>query len=297
MTDLTLGLAIVGAAAVAAVVLYNRRQERSARKRLEQAFAAGPADALLPDPHERREPKLENSGTEPELHTLAPHAVRAPSPNSAVPDPRVDYVMRLSVAETAATELREGWRDIAARFSRRALLVHSPSGGWLAGLQLVSRAGVVPEPELIEFRSAIETLAARLGGSASGPEMREALQGARELDSACVEADIQVALHVVGVAPEQVFRGEPFQATPRADGVTLTLDVARTPDPARSYDAMARAGRDLAAAQGGRLIDDEGRELDERALARIRVQLEAIRELLAGRGIEPGSALALRLFS
>lgn len=285
MTDLTLGLAIVGAAAVAAVALYNRRQERSARKRLEQAFAARPADALLPDPQERREPKLEAAHRGPE-----------PAPG-AVPDARVDYVMRLSLAETAATELREQWRDIAARFSRRALLVHSPSGGWLAGLQLVSRAGVVPEPELIEFRSAIETLAARLGGSASGPEMREALQAARELDSACVEADIQVALHVVGVAPDQTFRGEPFQATPRGDGVTLTLDVARTPDPARSYDAMARAGRDLAAAQGGRLIDDEGRELDERALARIRVQLEAIRELLAGRGIEPGSALALRLFS
>lgn len=285
MTDLTLGLAIVGAAAVAAVVLYNRRQERSARKRLEQGFAVGPADALLPDPQERREPKLQASHRVPEPGT------------GAAPDPRVDYVMRLSLAETAATELGERWRDIAARFSRRALLVHSPSGGWLAGLQLVSRAGVVPEPELIEFRSAIETLAARLGGSASGPEMREALQAARQLDSACAEADIQVALHVVGVSPDQVFRGEPFQASPRADGVTLTLDVARTPDPARSYDAMARAGRNLAAEQGGRLIDDEGRELDERALARIRVQLEAVRELLAGRGIEPGSALALRLFS
>jgi len=267
------------------VILYNRRQERTVRRQAEEAFGPVRPDVLAPDPHGRREPKLEPAYRTPE-----------PTPGAA-PDPRVDYVMRLSLPETAATELGEGWQEIAARFSRRALLFHPASGGWLAGLQLVSRAGVVPEPELIEFRSAIETLAARLGGSTSGPEMREALQAARALDGACVEADIQVALHVVGVAPDHEFRGQPFQATPRRDGVTLTLDVARTPEPARSYEAMARAGRDLAAAQGGRLVDDEGRELDDRALARVGVQLEAVRELLAGRGIEPGSALALRLFS
>ena len=285
MTDLTLGLAIIGAVAVAGVILYNRRQERVVRRQAEEAFGEAHPDVLLSDPHGRREPKLE-----------AGHRVPEATPGAA-PDPRIDYVMRLSLPETAATEFGEGWQEIAARFSRRALLFHSPSSGWLAGLQLVSRAGVVPEPELIEFRSAIETLAARLGGSASAPEMREALRAAHELDSACVEADIQVALHVVGVAPDQEFHGQPFQAAPRRDGVTLTLDVARTPEPARSYDAMARAGRDLAAAQGGRLVDDQGRELDEQALARVRVQLEAVRQLLAGRGIEPGSALALRLFS
>ena len=127
--------------------------------------------------------------------------------------------------------------------------------------------------------------------------MREALQAARDLDGACAEADIQVALHVIGVPPQQDFGGQPFQAAPREDGVTLMLDVARTAEPERSYDAMARAGQALARAHGGRLVDDAGRELDERALATIRAQLEIVRGLLAGRGIEPGSPLALRLFS
>ena len=68
----------------------------------------------------------------------------------------------------------------------------------VTAFQLVSRAGVVPEPELIEFRSAVENLAATLGARVSAPGMREALQAARELDGACAEADIQVALHVVG---------------------------------------------------------------------------------------------------
>ena len=90
---------------------------------------------------------------------------------------------------------------------------------------------------------------------------------------------------------------QPFQATPRDDGVTLTLDVARTPEPARSYEAMARAGRQLAQSHGGRLVDDEGRELDERALAAIGRELESVRQRLAGCGIEAGSPLALRVFS
>jgi hypothetical protein len=141
-------------------------------------------------------------------------------------------------------------------------------------------------------------MAAALGARVSAPEMRGALDAARELDRVCADADIQVALHVLGIgaAPAR-FDGAAFQATPRADGVTLTLDVARTPNPGSSYEAMARAGRELARSRGGRMVDDTGRELDERALAAIGAQLEAVRQALAGRGIETGSPLAARLFS
>ncbi|HET7198013.1 MAG TPA: cell division protein ZipA C-terminal FtsZ-binding domain-containing protein, partial [Burkholderiales bacterium] len=282
--------------AVAGVLVYNRLQERSARRRAERAFGAPHSDVLMGDG--RREPTL---GTEPELQRRAAHGVRAPSPNSApnpaAPDPRIDYIVELSIPEGASTGLAVGWRGVAQRFGRRALLSRAEAGRWHAALQLVSRSGVVAEAELVEFRSAIETLSAQLRGSAAAPGMREALHAARELDGACAEADIQVALHVVGVPPQQDFAGQPFQAAPRVDGVTLTLDVPRTADPERGYDAMARAGLALARAQGGRLVDDQGHELDERALAAIRAQLELVRKLLAGRGIEPGGPLALRLFS
>ena len=283
MTDLTLGLLVAGGVAVAGVLIYNRWQERSARTRAERAFASGHADVLMSDG--RREP------------TLEPIHRPAEPPRGSAPDARVDYIVEIALPASAQALLAETWQPIAQRFAHRALLFQPAADRCQAAFQLVSRAGVVPEPELIEFRSAVEHLAATLGGRVSAPGMREALQAARELDRACAEADIQVALHVVGVAPRQDFGDPPFQAAPRADGVTLTLDVPRTPEPERSYDAMARAGQALAREQGGRLVDDEGRELDERALATIRAQLVLVRRLLAGRGIEPGSPLALRLFS
>ena len=60
---------------------------------------------------------------------------------------------------------------------------------------------------------------------------------------------------------------------------------------------MARAGRSLAEAHNARLVDDRDNPLDERSLAAIGAQLEAVRQMLAARGIETGSPLALRLFS
>jgi hypothetical protein len=129
--------------------------------------------------------------------------------------------------------------------------------------------------------------------------MRPALEAARELDRACADADIQIAFHLVGISSQQnqPLADQSFQVTPREDGLTFTLDVARTLEPGRSYEAMARAGRQLAATRGGRLVDDNGNALDEHALATIGAQLEAVRQELAGHGIEPGTPLALRLFS
>ena len=56
---------------------------------------------------------------------------------------------------------------------------------------------------------------------------------------------------------------------------------------------MVEAARRL----GGRVVDDNGNSLDERALSAIGVEVESLRNRLAEIGIEPGSPLALRLFS
>jgi len=281
MSDLVLGLLVLGACLFAGVLVYNRVQERSAQRAAERAFLSRHADSLLEETPRR----------EPVLGRASPIA-------EALPDDRVDYVIDLKLERPLVAALvLEAWRPIEQRFARRVLLGTSDGALWRAGLQLVSRAGIVSEAELIEFRSGVETLGAKLEATLSAPEMRHALEAARELDRTCADSDIQVALHVIGgnISPE--LGEQPFQVVRREDGVTLMLDVAHTPDLGRSYEAMARAGRSLAAAHGGRLVDDRGNALDERSLAAIGAQLEAVRQALAGRGIETGSPLAQRLFS
>jgi hypothetical protein len=276
MTDLQLGLLIIGAVAVAGVLVYNRVQERATRRDAQRAFGSQHADVLLDEASARREPTIE---------ALVQRRL----------EPGLDYVIELEGA--SAERLGAEWAALERRFAPRAMLADSSPGRVEAALQMVSRAGVVSEAELLEFRALVESMAAAHGASVSAPEMRQVLEAAQEFDRACVEVDIQIALHVLGVPQEDLPLGAPFQAAARADGVTLLLDVPRTREVEKSYEAMVRTARDLAAAHGGRLVDDNGKALDERALATIRAELEAVRGRLAELGIEPGSPLALRVFS
>ncbi|HWA36633.1 MAG TPA: cell division protein ZipA C-terminal FtsZ-binding domain-containing protein [Burkholderiales bacterium] len=300
MTDLQLGLLVLGAVAVVGVVLYNRLQERAVRREAERAFASRHSDVLLGGEAEPR------AGTVRELSG-------ATVPAGAMPDPRLDYVLtlRIPVGLPAAAAL-ESWHPIEQRFGRRVLLAGSDGSGWRpvahgelgtfaslrAGLQMVSRGGVVSDAELIEFRTEVETLASRVRAECSAPEMRAALESARELDRFCADADIQVALHVVGEGIEVPADPEAaYQVSAQEKGVTFLLDMPRTEDPARAFEGMTRAARQLAGRSGGRLVDDRDQPLDERALAAIGAELEAVRRRLSERGLEPGSMVALRLFS
>jgi len=340
MSELQLGLLIVGALAVVGVIFYNRRQERAIRRKAEQAFGSRHADVLLAaDGLPRREPSLVAS---PTPRDDVPSVVA----EEDLPDDRLDYVIELSAASPVpAVVILEQWTSLERRFARRALLAwQDPDGSWRratpgasggrtrcrAALQLVSRGGVAGEAELVEFRSEIETLAARTGATASAPEMRHALEAARALDRACVDADIQVAFHVVradaaafaaddvlrvleaqGVASEDSGRWTRYDASGRAlygvtadvdsaggvSRLTITMDVPRTPELRRSYESMVLLARGLGSTLGGTLQDDNGQILDERALSAIGAQLDPVRQDLERQGFSPGGVLALRLFS
>jgi hypothetical protein len=285
MTDLQFGLVVIGVVAVVGVFAYNRFQEGSARREAEKAFGSRHADVLLDGKETTSPPPQE-----------APRSRGGSLPAEAAPDPRVDYIIRL---EGGSRPSRDEWAPLERRFARRALVGEADGDAWIAALQLVNRSGVTSEVELIEFRSGIETLAVKLGASVSAPEMREALHAAGELDGLCADADIQVALHVDGASAPQndLHAGQPYQITSQGTRVTFTLDVPRVREVGRSYEAMSRAALQLAASAGGQLVDDNGKPVDERTLAAIGAQLDAVSRGLAQAGIEPGSPLALRLFS
>lgn len=331
MSELQLGLVVIGALIVIAVFVYNRMQERSARRGAERAFGSSHADILMGT----QDPKDDAAVRPAEVRHRAPgHEV-----SGEIPDPRLDYVMELRSADASvAREFREQWAGIARRLRERALLGVMPDGTLLAGLQLVSRAGVTGEADLIEFRSEVEALAARLSLQVNAPEMKAALEAARAQDAFCADRDIQVALHVVARMQDGFDRatvlaiGERLGMVVEAEGrlassdsgqrllfqvmdrsgarldatrptaaallaLSLTMDVPRTPETRRSFEAMARAATALGAELDGAIVDDNGAALDERALAAIGAQLDQVRAELDARGIPPGGALALRVFS
>jgi hypothetical protein len=328
MSELQIGLLAIGVLVVAGVLAYNRVQERGARRGAEQAFRSSHPDVLLDQPGGRREPTI----------AAAPRPAPAAEPAGAPqPDTRIDYVIGLGFPQPVALPaLLDAWRAIERRHARRALLSRNTEGtGWQAALQLVSRDGPVGEGDLIEFRAAIDALAAAHGGTVSAPEMRAAVEAARELDGFCTDADVQVVLHVTGgpfpgtkiraaaeaggLALESDGRfalrdeeqrllytlgardGAPFSAETMRDAapsdLTLALEVCRAPDTARTFQSMTRLARQLSSLLGGQVVDDNGNTLDERGMAAIAQQLDAVRAQLEERGIRPGSPAALRVFS
>jgi hypothetical protein len=266
-----------------------------------------------------------------------PRAV--PAQGAALPDPRVDYVVELAYSTPVSPAvLLQQWKSNEHRYASQVILAGSgPGSGWRrlsaddpdaieslrAALQLVTREGAVSDAELIEFRAAVETLAAATGGTVSAPEIRPAAEAARALDEFCADSDIQVVVHVVsasgslaeaGVRNLAEASGMTLEAdgrltlrdaegrllyglSPREGGVSLMLDVPRVPEFARTFRSMGRFAQELAAALGGTLVDDNQNPLNERSLEAIATQLDSVSGQFDAKGIAAGSASALRLFS
>jgi len=94
--------------------------------------------------------------------------------------------------------------------------------------------------------------------------------------------------------------GVPFEAKSlkalRSEGVTLLLDVPRVGDGRQVFRRMTELARHFAASLDGTVVDDKRTPLTEAGLDKISRQVESIQQALKGRGIVPGSPVALRLF-
>ena len=334
MSELQLGLLAIGVVLVVGVFAYNRRQESVARRTAEASVRSTHPDVLLePEPAPRSPQAVPEKPAHP-----APRVV-ASTQEGALPDPRVDYVVELTYASPVApAALLQHWKSNEHRYASQVILAGAGAAhGWRrlsaddpdpieslqVAMQLVTRDGAVSDAELIEFRAAVETLAAATGGTVSAPEIRPAADAARELDEFCADSDIQVVVHVVsdsGALAEAGVRnlaeasGMTLEAdgrftlrdaegrllyglSPREGGVSLMLDVPRVPEFPRTFRSMGRFAQELAAALGGNLVDDNQNPLNERSLEAIGAQLDSVSGQFDAKGIAAGSASALRLFS
>jgi FtsZ-interacting cell division protein ZipA len=237
MSEFQTSLLLIGALVVVGVIAYNKWQEHRAGKATDEVFRSSHPDVLIGEEAGSRSllaeeaPRIEPGNAPPQPQTeLRPAAVPFASPS---PDPCIDYVVELGGAHPIpVVAVRDLWSGVEHRFSRRAAIAGLFEGEWgplpqggacdqvRAALQMVSRKGVVSHAELLEFRSEVETLAAKLGVPVNAPEMKEALEGAQRLDRICAAADIQIAFHVVA-PPGAPFSGTKLRAAAEAAGLAL----------------------------------------------------------------------------
>lgn len=83
----------------------------------------------------------------------------------------------------------------------------------------------------------------------------------------------------------------------KTHGITFLIDVPRTLNAARAFDAMVGAARDFASVLEGTLVDDNRAPLSDAAIARIRAQMCELLARMEHAHMPAGSARALRLFS
>ena len=351
MSELQVGLVVVGAAVVAAVFLYNKWQERRYQREAEAGFASQREDVLMRSGGGAgHETPLTPGSARFDLVSFQAQQEGAGNSIAGLSE-FLDFIVPIETPEevsgavliaAAAAALErcskaiswEGFDEAAA--SWESLDPDRSYSRLRSGMQLVDRRGVVDEEELGAFGAAIETAAAAVGALATVPDPASALAKARELDRFCGEIDIRIAVHIVsdaaplagtqlaGIAKAAGFRlDEPdgkfrlpdeagriicalanFEPTPlnidglsalSTRGVTLELDVPRVPRGA--FTRFRQSAQMFARELKARVVDDNREPVGPAAFDAIGAQLQAVHASMEARGIAPGGALALRLFS
>ena len=361
MSDLQLALMALGGVVILAVVAFNTWQERKARGKAEKAFRGTAGDALFDEPAQRREPTLGSMPPPSDIveaaeqtPAVAPARVQAedleaPGGPSAEISAKVDTV---AVVLADGPIRREQVDALVASLRTHTTPVHvegivdeqwhpiesSPRQSWRElrfALQLASRAGPVGEEEIERFNRAIAEFAASVSAVSQRESPAEAAARARELDRFCAEADIEVAINVIGQfgasfpAPrvrqlalehglsqtasdelvsfaadgsrEFVVRRfeDPAHKAPPGNypGLTFALDLPQVADPAATLDEMVQAARSFAGHLAGQVVDDNRKPLSDAGIASIRRSLDRIMRDMETHGVPAGSALSRRLFS
>lgn len=359
MSDLQLALAAGGVVFILGVVAYNFWQERGARKRAEQAFGQRPPDVLF---EERREPVM---GTMPVAgeagHEEAapdiparepaqpPEELEAPGGPAAQISSRIDTVAVILADDPVMLEQLDPLTEALAGLDKP---VHvegivdeqwhpvdsSPRRSWRelrVGLQLANRRGPVGEDEVERFNAVIADFAATVNAVSQREAPATAAARARDIDAFAADADIEVAVNVVGqfgatfaaprvkslameVGLSETAQGElvsfagdgtPEFTLRRLDdpkaraaanawgGITFALDLPHVADPAAAFDDMVALARAMAEQLSGQVVDDNRKPLSDAGIATIRRSVEKIAGDLQDHGIPAGSPLARRLFS
>lgn len=206
MTDLTLGLAVLGGSTLAILVAWNAWSNRRNTPRQPDATDSVPTEPMpLPgaeptaDPDGRREPVFEDA-------TLAPVAVPERKPGL---DALIDVIAPIALDALVSGDAALAAMPPTRRAGTKPFAVeglNEAGGHWetpqagqrytafQAGVQLANRNGALNEIEYSEFVMKAQAFADAVGGTPDFPEMRHEVARARELDQFAGGHDAQLSL-------------------------------------------------------------------------------------------------------
>ena len=261
MSDLTLGLAIVGGIALAAVVAHGAWQARKAGPQRAAPVAEPQAVAQM-------EPVLSDPTMRTDAALLPRAGLRRASPRL---DALIDAIATLRPDTPLAAEVVLAHLPPTRRVGSKLFLIeglNAESGEWepvgagarygelQAGVQLANRTGALNEIEYSEFVQKVQAFADAVGAMAELPDMLDVVNRARELDAFAGEHDAQLALTLqaraaawsVGYLQQQA-AGQGFVAGMVPGRMVLpAADDGAPPVLALSFDAQAALAEDANAA-------------------------------------------------
>ena len=258
MSNLTLGLAIIGGLLLAALVAWNtwssRRNTPRQAQPAEPALTAGDAgernDPVFTDTDPVPLPLLEKKpGLDALIDVIAPIVLEAPASGDAA-------------LAAMPTTRRAGSKPFAIEgLNETSALWEAPQAGqrysaFQAGVQMANRTGALNEIEYSEFVMKAQAFADAVNGSPDFPEMLHEVARARELDQFAGDHDAQLGFtlrardaawspgyvqqnaarlgFVSGVIPGRMVLPAQAAGLPPVLGLTFDTQAAMAEDPALS---------------------------------------------------------------
>ena len=255
MSDLQIGLMILGLLVIGGVVAFNWLQEKKFRQRADHGFKRPEADALLGAEEPRAlaadkewEPRIDPQ-LEPRLQTTAPEEEPAgqvqPPPTPPVqagvsradslPDTSISYVTEIRAGEVIPanvigsldSELKETgckYQLFGYDYHKQSWEPVSDSENWYTSIkvfvQLVDRGGSVTAAQVESIDMLMRKHANEVSGICEAPSTDEVMTKALSLEDFCLEVDIIVGLSVAA-RPGQVLHGTQLRALAESSGLTL----------------------------------------------------------------------------
>ncbi len=252
MNSLFLGLLVAGVVLVIGVLLYNLRQERRARRRVEAAFTTPASAEGRAEPTLRSDDSDSGGGQSVAIEQVPEEPVEAldseeqamlpPQPlagarsarDALAPDPDIECVVLLTpgapVPSAALARARTFTAGKPVRWlGRRGAdlpwqTLDAAAGPWqqiAACLLLADRSGAASRSDIGNFLGIVAHVASELPAECGLPDAAEETARAEEIDRFCADLDVQIGLTLLRDDLGQ-FAGTRLRGVAEAAGFRLT---------------------------------------------------------------------------